>query len=206
MEKHLRPFVVGWTLSMFVLLASLLMAMQGLAQALPTASRAGALQVAGGYSSATSNFGGGSIAGFTVSAGLDSATQLGTRWGGLGPEMNFHQVSGGQSGLYERSYEFGERYVRPVGQERPYLRAMYGRGVLNFPHNTNNVSEANLAYNMVVLGGGVEVPVQPKIALRADVEYQRWLSGVLLPGGMSPTVVTMAVVYRLGGGKLSLPQ
>jgi hypothetical protein len=206
MEKFLRPFVVGWTLSMVVLLACLLMAMQGVAQALPTASRAGALQVGGGYSSSTSSFGGGTIAGFTVFAGLDSATSLGTRWGGLGPEVNVHQVSDGRTGLYQRSYEFGERYVRPVGQERPYVRAMYGRGVLNFPRNTNNVSEANLAYNMVALGGGVELPVRPKFALRADVEYQRWLSGVLLPGGMSPVVTTVGVVYRLGGGKLSLPQ
>ena len=176
---------------MFVLLAGLLMAVRSLAQSLPTASRAGALQVGAEYSNTASSFGGGRIAGFTVFAGLDGSMQLSSRWSGLGPEMDLHQVGDGQTGMYERSYEFGERYVRTVGKERPYVRAMYGRGVLNFPRNTNNVSAANLAYNMVVMGGGVEVPVRSRISMRVDAEYQRWLSGVLLPDGMSPTMVRM---------------
>jgi hypothetical protein len=161
-------------------------------QALLTASRVGDLQAGGGFSYGDADFNQ-KIKGGTFYASYDIRPHYGV-------EVDFHQLDSSVSQLYERSYEAGGRYLPfkyGVGRMHPYVRGMYGRGVLNFPH-----SEANLAYNMFVGGGGVDFNVKPWLNARVDFEYQRWLSGTLLPNGLTPVVGTVGAAYVFGSHKL----
>lgn len=163
-------------------------------QALLTASRIGDLQAGGGFSYGDADFNQ-RIMGGTFYASYDIRPHYGV-------EVDFHQLNTRLTGsqLYERTYEVGGRYL-PLkygyGRMHPYARGMYGRGVLNFPH-----SEANLAYNMFVGGAGVDFNVKPWLNARVDVEYQRWLSGTLLPNGLTPIVGTVGAAYVFGSHKL----
>lgn len=161
------------------------------AQALLTASRAGDIQVGGGFSYGTSDYGP-KIMGGTFYADFDFMKHVGL-------ELGFHQLSDSQSQLYERTYEVGGRYlVRPRGELKPYVKGMYGRGVLNYPYNTGNI-----AYNMFVLGGGVDYGIKRWLTVRGDFEYQDWLSGPGIPNGLTPMVATVGVAYRFGSDKLN---
>ncbi len=75
----------------------------------------------------------------------------------FGGEFVIHQANvrtGDQ--LYERTYEIGPRYHREYGRFSPYVKAMYGRGVFNYPQNV-----ANLAYNMFAGGVGTDITSCP---------------------------------------------
>ena len=112
----------------------------------------------------------------------------------FGAEFDLHQANSRQSdSVYERSYEFGLRYFRTYGIVVPYAKIMYGRGVFNFPNGV-----ANLAYNMFTGGGGADFKLRPWLNVRADFEYQDWLS--FPPNGLSPTVISVGVAYHFPGG------
>jgi len=160
------------------------------AQSLPTASRVGDLQVGGGFSNANSDYTTNRISGLAFYSSFDFRKQLGV-------EVDFHQLNESSDKLYERTYEAGVRYVRHYGRYTPYLKGMYGRGVLNYPNN-----EANIAYNMMVGGGGVDINVHKRINVRVDGEYQRWLSGPGIPNGLTPIVLTAGVAYHFYPGRL----
>lgn len=162
-----------------------------LGQAKTTASRAGDLQIGGGFTSANSDYVINRIRGFAFYTDFDFRDHYGV-------ELGFHQLNDPNSAVYERTYEVGGRYIRHYGRFTPYVKALYGRGVFNFPYN-----EANLAYNMMVAGGGVDIAVHPRINVRADFEYQDWLSGPGLHDGLSPTLITIGVAYHFAPGKLS---
>ena len=160
-------------------------------QALPTASRLGDLQVGVGYTDASAGYSyvTDRIRGFNFYTDFDVRHHVGL-------ELNFHQLDDPASAVYERTYEVGGRYVRHFGNFAPYAKGMYGRGVLNFPKNV-----ANLAYNLLAVGAGVDVAVRPRVNVRAEFEYQDWLSA---PGGdlhLNPSLLTVAVAYHFGGGR-----
>ena len=76
----------------------------------------------------------------------------------LGLEFDFHQLSGPDPVLYERTFEVGCRYVFPIRRFVPYGKAMAGRGIFNFAAtNASGQSEqiANLSYDTQTLGGGL---------------------------------------------------
>jgi opacity protein-like surface antigen len=163
------------------------------AQAMANASRLGDLQVGAGYTIAQSDYLPNHIAGFAFYSDFDFRSHFGA-------EVDFHQLDAtgtdSHTQVYERSYEFGARYFRTYfhGHAKPYVKALYGRGVFNFPQ-----SEANLAYNMFVGGGGVDIPIIPQLNLRADFEYQQWLS--FPPNGLTPTLITIGAAYHFPPGK-----
>jgi hypothetical protein len=159
-------------------------------QSLPTATRLGDLQIGAGYSSANSDYATPRIQGLTFYSSFDFLNHFGV-------EVDFHQLNQSNSDLYERSYEAGGRYIRHWGKATPYIKGLFGRGVLNFPNNY-----ANLAYNMAVGGGGVDIGVQKRINIRLDAEYQSWFSGPGIPNGITPLVLTGGVAYHFGPGKL----
>jgi opacity protein-like surface antigen len=107
----------------------------------------------------------------------------------LGVELNFHQLNGPVSSIYERTYEVGLRYVKHFGIVAPYVRGSYGRGVFNFPNNS-----FNQAYNIFSGGGGVDVRVQRHVNVRADYEFQTWLN--FPDNGLTPQVVTLGAAYH----------
>ena len=116
-------------------------------QAKYTASRTGDLQLGAGYTNGSSDYVTNRIAGYSGYATFDFKEHFGV-------EFDFHQANDPNSAVYQRSYEWGGRYLRHYANDRyrPYVRVMYGRGVFNFPFNV-----ANLAYNMIVGAGGMDI-------------------------------------------------
>lgn len=161
-----------------------------------TAIRRADLQVGAGFSGGKSGSYGQSenpyasvkMAGFGLYATYDFRPHLGV-------EFDFHQIhSANGEHAYERTYELGPRYVVHLGRFNPYARVMYGRGVFNFP-DVNGQLNANLAYNMVVGGAGVDVNLRKHINVRAEYEYQHWFSFPLL-GSIAPQVGTVSAAYH----------
>lgn len=158
-----------------------------LAQAVPTATRRGDLQVGAGYSDAASDYGN-HFTGFNIYGDFDFLTHFGA-------EANFHFVKEGGnnpdfSDLYEKTYEIGARYFRTYGRISPYAKIMIGRGVFNYPR----YDHANLAYNLYAPGIGVDVHVKPYLNIRGDFEYQQWPS--FPPSGLSPAVLSIGAAYH----------
>lgn len=164
-----------------------------LAQATPTASRAGDLQIGGGFSNANTDYLPTRVNGGTAYIDFDFYKHFGV-------EGEFRFLKDGPSNIYEKTYEVGGRYSR-VYRDRyvPYVKLMYGRGVFNFA--TNGETTANLAYNMFAGGAGLDYRVLPYLNVRAEFEYQKWMS--FPPNGLTPSVITIGAAYHFGAGKLS---
>lgn len=159
----------------------------GSAQAVPTATRRGDLQVGAGYSNAASDYGN-RFTGFNIYGDFDFLNHFGA-------EANFHFVKNGVGGpdyndIYEKTYEIGARYFRTYGRLSPYAKIMIGRGVFNYPRYYH----ANLAYNMYAPGAGVDVRVRSYLNVRGDFEYQQWPS--FPSNGLSPAVISIGAAYH----------
>ncbi len=152
------------------------------AQARPTATRAGDLQVGGGVISADSDYDG-RFKGFFGYASFDFRRHLGA-------ELEIHQIysSDGQQ-IHERTYEAGLRYRRNYGRLAPYAKIMGGRGVFNFPFN-----QANLAYNLAAIGGGLDYNLTRRINLRGEFEYQRWFD--FQANQLTPSLISIGAAYH----------
>lgn len=159
-------------------------------QAKYAASRAGDLQIGAGFTTANSNYEyvANRITGFYFYTDFDFKEHFGA-------EASFHQLNDPNSAVYQRTYEAGGRYLRHYGRFAPYAKGLVGRGVLNYPKN-----DANLAYNMLSGGFGVDVAFRRSINVRAEFEYQDWLS---TPGSgltLNPALVTIGVAYHFAAG------
>lgn len=167
-----------------------------LAQATPAASRLGDLQVGGTFTNADSDYVVNRINGFGFYSDFDFRRHIGA-------EVDFHQLNDrqGQSTyqIYERSYEVGGRYFWNFGRFKPYGKGLYGRGVFNYPQVFSDVQRANLAYNMLDAGVGVDIAVQKHINVRAEYEYQHWFG--FPPSGLTPTLITVGAAYHFPPGK-----
>jgi hypothetical protein len=155
------------------------------AQGLPTATRAGDLQIGGGFTFGRSdyNFTPLHLIGETVYTTFD----MRHRWGG---EFDFHNIKPTEdSTVYQRTYEIGPRIFLWRDPFRPYAKVMYGRGVYNFSQ-----SRANIAYNIYTFGGGVDLAVKRPLNVRVDYEYQNWAGFPL--GTLHPSVVTIGAAYH----------
>jgi opacity protein-like surface antigen len=175
-------------LAIVVVLALPLMGTATFGQARPTSARPLDLQLGGGYSTASGDYEYLRLQGFGIYGTVDFKPHFGA-------EIDFHQINNSDTKVYQRTYEFGGRYFRTYGSLKPYLKALYGRGVLNFQDNI-----ANLAYNMFVGGGGVDIAVKPYLNVRLDYEYQNWLSGPGIEHGLNPQVISAGVAYHFGRG------
>jgi hypothetical protein len=154
------------------------------AQATPAGARAGDLKIGGGYSSANSDYGG-RYNGGAAYFDFDFLPHIGV-------EGEFHFVKD-PSDLYEKTYEIGGRYFRTYGRFVPYAKVMYGRGVFNFPPLGDGF-RANLAYNLIAGGIGVDYKVKPYLYVRADWEYQTWFG--FQNSSLSPNIVTIGAAYH----------
>jgi len=186
-ERILRnPLVALLSIMVFLVSGSEV----GYGQAKYTASRTGDLQLGAGYTNASSDYVPNRISGYSGYLTFDFSEHFGF-------EFDFHQANDPNSAVYERTYEWGGRYLRHYDHDRirPYARVMYGRGVFNFPLNA-----ANLAYNMMVGAGGVDIAVHSRINVRAEFEYQDWLSGPGIINGLTPTLINVGVAYHFPAG------
>ena len=154
-----------------------------------TASRLGDMQIGGGYSIAKADYLTNRIKGFNFYTDFDFKPNWGV-------ELNFHQLNDNTgTQVYERTYEFGGRYTRRYfGIVNPYVKGLYGRGVYNYSQ-----SQANLAYNMLIGGGGIDFAVHKRVNVRVDYEYQHWMSFPY--SGLNPQVFTVGAAYHFGAGK-----
>jgi hypothetical protein len=186
-ERLLRNLLVA-LLPVTLMLASGSQMARG--QAKYTASRTGDLQLGAGYTNGNSDYVPNRISGYSGYATFDFSEHFGF-------EFDFHQANDPNSAVYERTYEWGGRYLRHYDHDRfrPYARVMYGRGVFNFPFNA-----ANLAYNMIVGAGGVDVTVYKWINVRAEYEYQEWFSGPGITNGLTPSLINVGVAYHFPAG------
>ena len=154
-------------------------------QAAPAAERTGDLKIGGGFSTANSDYGdryNGGAAYFDFDGFLPH----------IGVEGQFHFVKDPDD-LYEKTYEIGPRYYRTYRKFVPYAKAMYGRGVFNYPAFSDGF-HPNLAYNMAAVGGGVDYKVLPYLYVRADWEYQVWFGSQ--GSSLTPSILTVGAAYH----------
>jgi opacity protein-like surface antigen len=163
------------------------------AQAIPTASDDGQLQIGAMFNIGNSDYRPQDFKGYGFYTTFDFRYHVGI-------EGEFHQLNdpNAADGVYERTYEIGPRYVLHYGRFHPYGKVMYGRGVFNYPNladtSGNLVPTANLAYNILAGGLGVDYRVLPSMNVRVDYEFQRWLS--FPPNGLTPKVLGIGVAYH----------
>jgi opacity protein-like surface antigen len=161
-------------------------------QAAPTASRVGDLQIGVMFNLADTDYRPEKFKGYGFYSTYDFRYHLGI-------EGEFHQINDPDAteGIYERTYEIGPRYVLHYGRFAPYAKVMYGRGVFNYPPVFGDPKLgpiANLAYNIFAIGGGVDYHVLPGLNVRAEYEYQQWLS--FPPNGLTPKIFSVGAAYR----------
>ena len=79
---------------------------------------------------------------------------------------------------------------------RPFVRAGAGLGVIEFP--SANPLYTRDTYSVFAPSGGVEVPIIPKVYLRAEYEYEYWKN---YHGDhyLDPQGVTVGVSYYIRG-------
>jgi hypothetical protein len=162
------------------------------AQAVPTASAAGILQVGGMFNLANSDYVPQKIKG----GGFYTTFDFKYHWG---IEGEFHQINDSQptSAIYERTYEIGPRYVRRYGRFAPYAKLMYGRGVFNYPPvfgDPQGGAAANLAYNLGAVGVGADYRLLRFMNVRGEYEFQRWFG--FPPNGLTPGILSIGVAYQ----------
>jgi hypothetical protein len=162
------------------------------AQAIPTASAAGILQVGGMFNLADSDYVPQKIKGGGFYTTFDFKYHFGI-------EGEFHQINDSNplQGIYERTYEIGPRYVRRYGRLAPYAKLMYGRGVFNYPPvfgDPQGGAAANLAYNLFAVGVGADYRVLRFMNVRGEYEFQRWLG--FPPNGLTPSILSIGVAYQ----------
>ena len=153
-------------------------------QARPAATRAGELQVGGGYSIVTPDFGTNHLGGIMAYADYDFRPNI-----GIEAEVRFANMNA-RNDVTEKTYLIGPRYIFHYRKLAPYAKLLVGRGVFNFPANT-----ANLAYNMIGIGGGLDYHVKHHIDIRViDVERQDWFS--FQKSSLTPTAISFGVAYH----------
>jgi hypothetical protein len=162
------------------------------AQAVPTASAAGILQVGGMFNIANSDYAPEKIKGGGFYTTFDFRYHLGI-------EGEFHQIndSNPTSAIYERTYEIGPRYVYRYGRFAPYAKLMYGRGVFNYPPvfgDPQGGAAANLAYNLAAAGVGADYRLLRFMNVRGEYEFQRWFG--FPPNGLTPGILSIGVAYQ----------
>jgi len=159
------------------------------AQATPTASRLGDLQIGAGFSNANTDYVPNRVNGFTTYFTFDFTHRFGV-------EGSFRFIKDSPTNIYEKTYQIGGRYYHPIGPAYklvPYAKLLYGRGVFNFA--SYGVTIANLAYNMLTVGGGADYRLTRSVNLRADYEYQNWFG--FPPHGLNPQVLTFGAAYHI---------
>jgi opacity protein-like surface antigen len=166
------------------------------AQALPTATSAGVLQAGGEFNYADSDYVPQKIKGGGVYVGFDFKYHWGI-------EAEFHQINDSDptTNIYERTYEIGPRYVLHFHRIEPFAKAMYGRGVFNYPEVPSLTpggkpqgNAANLAYNIGAAGVGVDYRLLYSVNVRVEYEFQKWFG--FPPNDLTPQVLGIGVAYR----------
>jgi len=156
------------------------------AQAVPTASRTGFMQVGGGWSIADPDYAQRKVQGFTIYGDIDFKHHWGI-------EGDIHRVSlVTPTNIGVDSYLLGPRYAYRYNRFHPYAKVLFGLG--RFKYKFDNAPEAVYTYKIYAFGGGLDLKATKRINIRAiDFEYQKWPG--YPPHGLTPFVYSFGAAY-----------
>jgi hypothetical protein len=188
-------------------------------QAKLTATRTGDLQIGGGFVADYPDYTEHKFFGYAIYADLDFSEHFGIEGEFRKAHDTTKTTGGGNVPQSQRTIDGGLRYHRTYGKLIPYVKAMYGYGVMQYPPYlppaSQSVSNGSAGYQFVAGGGGVDYVLFPHILLRGEMEYQRWFARVDnglgydinaggqggLPNGLTPILFTGGITYRFGSGQ-----
>jgi len=156
------------------------------AQALPTATGHGGLQVGVGWSYVEPDYGQKSIQGVTAYGDFDFLPHLGV-------EAEYHYIALiTPTDLGENSIFVGPRYILPRGRFNLYAKALFGVGTIDIQETQDNPQGGAGNYFAYGIGGGIDYRITDRIVARADFEYQHWGYQT----GLTPAAITIGAAYR----------
>ena len=191
-QRYFLPGDGMLNILMAMMMGSLLCAISipssGQAQALPTATARGDLQVGGGYAFGKPDYGNKAIQGISGFADFDFSTHYGV-------EAAIHYASIiTPEDLGENTFLVGPRYVFRKGRFAPYGKLLIGRGDLVIQESADNPGRYSGNYLMYAIGGGLDIALTRHLVVRAiDFEYQEWPN---LGNGLTPVMATVGFAYR----------
>jgi Outer membrane protein beta-barrel domain len=155
-------------------------------QALPTASRVGAVQVGAGWWLGNPDFAQSHIQGMVFYSDFDFT-------GHLGVEGEIHYSVVTPTNVSENLYLIGPRYVVRHRAIAGYAKALFGPGYFELQIDNKTAPQTG-AYFAYAVGGGVEVHVTNHINIRAfDFEFQKWPT--FPTNGLSPYSGSVGAAY-----------
>jgi hypothetical protein len=178
-HKLKRHNLIGWFACVFGL------SILAHAQAVPTASRPGVVQLGGGITYVQPDYSTASDKGPYFYVGYDFLSHVGL-------ELNVHFASiVAPDDIGEDSYMVGPRFILRHKRFEPYAKAMVGVGVINLQFdNSPHSKSAHLAYGF---GGGLDLRATRHINVRCfDFQAQTWSYH---PHTLSPYVYSAGVAY-----------
>jgi hypothetical protein len=99
----------------------------------------------------------------------------------------------------EKSVLFGGRFDFWMGHRlHPYADFLFGRGQTEYP---GGYIFGNYQYNLTTTnvlspGGGIDFDLTQQLAIKGDIQYQRWGSAPTASGTVWSKPITAGVVYR----------
>jgi Outer membrane protein beta-barrel domain len=158
------------------------------AQAVPTASRSGSIQIGGAATIISPDYAPTHIKGISIYGDYDFFRHL-----GIEGDIHFSVIT--PSDISENSYLLGPRYSWHYKRFNPYAKALFGIGRFGFQQGYFPAA-SSATFGQFALGGGLDVQATRHINVRAfDIEFQRWPG--FEPNGLSPIVYNFGVAYVL---------
>ena len=109
----------------------------------------------------------------------------------------YFNVPTGLTRMQQSTFLGGVHYEsKPIFHVRPFVRVGAGTGLIEFP--SDNPLYTRDTYSVFAPSGGVEIPIVPKVFLRAEYEYQFW-KDYHGTHDLTPNGVTLGVSYYLRG-------
>ena len=158
------------------------------AQAVPTASRAGSLQIGGAGTLISSDYAPKYLKGISIYGDFDFFHNF-----GIEGDIHFSLIT--PDDISENSYLLGPRYSWHHKRFNPYAKALFGVGRFGFQSGSYPVP-STATYGEFAFGGGLDFQATRHINVRPfDIEFQKWPG--FAPNGLSPIVYNFGVAYVL---------
>jgi hypothetical protein len=182
--------------SLFVLAALFLPTPAAHSQAIPTASEGLHLSAFGAATGAFTGLEGGRNLGIT--AGLDFSLRP---FLGLFPSLEARGTYPIHPGTIAAQKDVlgGIRIDHPINRTRVYMNFLAGRGQIDY--QSGGFTVGNLTYitttsNVLSPGGGIDVALHPRVALKADYQFQLWNTPVTPSGSIHSNVASLGLIYN----------
>jgi hypothetical protein len=158
-------------------------------QAIPTASRAGTIQIGVGGTFASPDYTQKYLKGLSIYGDFDFAHHIGVEG-----DIHFASIIAPED-IGENTYLLGPRFTFRHGRFDAYGKGLLGIGQFQFQQGTYGNGSSS-TYGVYALGGGLDIRATHHINVRAiDFEYQKWPH--FYPNGLTPYVTTIGVAYVL---------